>query len=164
MYLHIYCFRVFRVRVKNKLYTIMLSHGQRKSRCYFTISLLFKQDVPLTLIVLGFKDTSTLVGHFVSSPREREKRDRKDCRWKREQGRKRNRNEREETEEIKAFALHPYQLEGEQALPNCKPISVGRLGDARYMTPSHHPTTPCATDITVNCVILSISVCTVWRK
>ena len=25
------------------------------------------------LIVLGFNDTSTLVGHFVSSPREREK-------------------------------------------------------------------------------------------
>ena len=32
------------------------------------------------LIVLGFNDTSTLVGHFVSSPREREKRDRKDSR------------------------------------------------------------------------------------
>ena len=27
------------------------------------------------LIVFGFNDTSTLVGHFVSSPREREKRD-----------------------------------------------------------------------------------------
>ena len=32
------------------------------------------------LIVLGFNDTSTLVGHFVSSPREREKRDRWDSR------------------------------------------------------------------------------------
>ena len=30
------------------------------------------------LIELGFNDTSTLVGHFVSSPREREKRDRRD--------------------------------------------------------------------------------------
>ena len=29
---------------------------------------------------LGFHDTSTLVGHFVSSPREREKRDRRDSR------------------------------------------------------------------------------------
>ena len=29
----------------------------------------------LIVIVLGFNDTSTLVGHFVSSPREREKRD-----------------------------------------------------------------------------------------
>ena len=31
-------------------------------------------------IVLGFNDTSTLVGHFVSSPRERVKRDRRDSR------------------------------------------------------------------------------------
>ena len=30
------------------------------------------------LIVLGFNDTSALVGHFVSSPRERETRDRRD--------------------------------------------------------------------------------------
>ena len=33
-----------------------------------------------TLIVLGFNDMSNLVGHFVSSPREREKRDRRDSR------------------------------------------------------------------------------------
>ena len=32
----------------------------------------------LILIVLGFNDTSTLEGHFVSSPREREKRDRRE--------------------------------------------------------------------------------------
>ena len=31
----------------------------------------------IDLIELGFNDTSTLVGHFVSSPREREKRDRR---------------------------------------------------------------------------------------
>ena len=30
--------------------------------------------------MLVFKDTSTLVGHFLSSPREREKRDRRDRR------------------------------------------------------------------------------------
>ena len=37
-----------------------------------------------------FTDTSTVVGHFVSSPREREKRDRRDSRDEREgQGRKR---------------------------------------------------------------------------
>ena len=34
----------------------------------------------LDLIVLGFNDTSTLVGHFVLSPREREKRDRRGSR------------------------------------------------------------------------------------
>ena len=59
----------------------------------------------------GFNDTSTLVGHFVSSPREREKREsRRDERE--EQGRKRNRNESEEIEEIKIFPLYPYLLQG----------------------------------------------------
>ena len=47
------------------------------------------------LIVLGFNNTSTLVGHFVLSSREREMRDRRYSRGdEREgQGRKRNRNE-----------------------------------------------------------------------
>ena len=65
------------------------------------------------LIVLGFNDTSTLVGHFVSSPREREKKDRRDSRRdEREgQGRKRNRNESEDTEEIKT-SPYPYPLQG----------------------------------------------------
>ena len=64
---------------------------------------LVKRVLFVVLIVLGFNDTSTLVGHFVSSPREREKRDGRDSRRdEREgQGRKRNRNESEETEEIK---------------------------------------------------------------
>ena len=55
------------------------------------------------LIVLEFNDTSTLVGHFVSSPRERETRGRRNSRRdvKEEQGRKRKRNERK-AEEIKA--------------------------------------------------------------
>ena len=49
--------------------------------------------------------TSTLVGHFVSSSREREKRDRRDSRTDERdgQGKKRNSNESEETEEIKTF-------------------------------------------------------------
>ena len=66
------------------------------------------------MIVLGFNDTSTLVVHFVSSPREREKRDRRDSRRdEREgQGRKRNRSESEETDEIKTFSLYPYLLQG----------------------------------------------------
>ena len=37
--------------------------------------------------MLGFNDMSTLVGHFVLSPREREKRDRKDSRGDEERGR-----------------------------------------------------------------------------
>ena len=70
--------------------------------------------VMLILIVLGFNGTSTLEGHFVSSPREREKRDRRESRGdEREgQGRKRNRNESEETEEIKTFPVYPYPLQG----------------------------------------------------
>ena len=68
----------------------------------------------IDLIELGFNDTSTLVGHFVSSPREREKTDRRDSRRdEREgQGRKRNRNESEETEEIKTSPPYPYLLQG----------------------------------------------------
>ena len=63
--------------------------------------------------MLGFNDMSNLVGHFVSSPREREKRDRRDRRNEREGiGRKRNKNESEETEEIKTFLLYPYLLQG----------------------------------------------------
>ena len=71
-------------------------------------------DPPGFLIVLGFNDRSTLEGHFVSSPREREKRNRRESRGdEREgQGRKRNRNESEETEEIKTFPLYPYPLQG----------------------------------------------------
>ena len=49
--------------------------------------------------MLGFNDTATLEGHFVSSPREREKRDRRESKGdeRDRQGRKRNRNEKEET-------------------------------------------------------------------
>ena len=68
----------------------------------------------ILFIVLGFNDMSTLMGHFVSSPREREKRDRRDSRRdEREgQGRKRNRNESEETEEMKTSPPYPYLLQG----------------------------------------------------
>ena len=78
------------------------------------LSMQIYSNNPDQLIVLGFNDTSTLEGHFVSSPREREKRDRRESRGdEREgQGRKRNRNESEETEEIKTFPLHPYPLQG----------------------------------------------------
>ena len=37
---------------------------------------------------------------------------------------KRNSIESEETEEIKTFSLYPHLLQGQQALPNSKPISV----------------------------------------
>ena len=65
------------------------------------------------MIVLGFNDKSTLVGHFVLSPREREKRDsRRDERQG--QGRKRNRNESEKTEETRK-SVHRTRM----PLPKC---------------------------------------------
>ena len=57
--------------------------------------------------------------------------------------------ESEETEEIKTFPIYPYLLQGQQALPNCKPISVGRSGDARYTTPLPNTTTPCLMSLLV---------------
>ena len=71
------------------------------------------------LIVLGFNDMSTLVGHFVSSPREQEKRDRRDSRRdEREgQGRKRKIFESEETEEIKSLPLYPYMCKDSRTCP-----------------------------------------------
>ena len=43
------------------------------------------EDTHQFLIVLGFNDV-TLVGHFVSSPREREKRDRRESRGDKREG------------------------------------------------------------------------------
>ena len=79
-----------------------------------TCSFTYPESVWIWLIELGFNDPSTLVCHFVSSPREREKIDRRDSRRdEREgQGRKRNRNESEETEEIKTSPPYPYLLQG----------------------------------------------------
>ena len=88
--------------------------------------------------MLGFNYMSTLVGHFVSSCREREKRDSRGDE-REEQGRKKNRNESEETEEIKTFPLYPYLLQGEQALPNSRPISVGCKIHNTFTTPDHPP-------------------------
>ena len=60
--------------------------------------------------MMGFSQTSTLVGHFVLSPRAREKRDRRDSRGSEREGQGRNRNETEETEETRNVSLrkHPY--------------------------------------------------------
>ena len=59
----------------------------------------------IRLIVLEFNNTLTLVGNFVSPPRERKKRDRRDSRGdEREgQGRKRNRNEKKQQKKTYIF-------------------------------------------------------------
>ena len=41
--------------------------------------------------------------------------------------------ESEGTEEITTFPLYPYLLQGQQALPNCKPISAGLPRDKQSM-------------------------------
>ena len=64
------------------------------------------------LIMLGFNHMSTLVGHFVLSPREREKREEIVKEMKERAWEERGRNESEETEEIKTFPLYPYLLQG----------------------------------------------------
>ena len=86
--------------------------------------------------MLGFNDTSTLEGHFVSSPREREKRDRRESRGdEREgQGRKRNRKESEETEEIKTF---PSTLTHYKDSRPCPTVSQYQL-DAPVMKDTQH--------------------------
>ena len=59
--------------------------------------------------MLGFNNTSTLVGHFVSSPRGREKMDRRDSRRdeKDGQGSKRNRSDSEKNRRNKNIPPPP---------------------------------------------------------
>ena len=87
-----------------------------------------------SVTVLGFNNMSTLVGHFVLSPREREKRDRRDSRGDERDrlGRKRNGNESGET----PSALTCYK--DSRPCPTVKPISVGRHSDVKDTTPSQH--------------------------
>ena len=59
-------------------------------------------EKPEICYVLGFNDMSTLVGHFVLSPREREKRNRRDSREDEREGMgERKMNDSKETKEIK---------------------------------------------------------------
>ena len=70
------------------------------------------------IIVLGFNDMSTHVGHFVSSPKEREKRDRIVEEMKERDRGERKMNESEETEEIKTFPT-----------PTPPPLPATRIAD-----------------------------------
>ena len=101
-----------------------------------------KSIVLLDWLCSGFTDMYPLVAHFVLSPREWEKWDKRDSKeYEREgQGRKRNRKSKWRNRS-KNTPLHPYLLQGQQAFPNCEPISVGCPGDVRYTKPLHHPTT-----------------------
>ena len=58
--------------------------------------------------MLGFNDMSTLVGQFVSSPREREKRDRKDSTGYEREGQER----KKKMNEVKKKKTFPHLLQG----------------------------------------------------
>ena len=62
------------------------------------------------LIVLGFNDMPTIVGHFVSSPRE-DKRDRRDTRGDERDREERKMNDSEDSKETKTFPLCLYLLQ-----------------------------------------------------
>ena len=83
------------------------------------------------------------MGRFVLSSREREKREEIVVEIK-----ERDRVERGTGMKVKKqkkfkHPLYPYQLQGQKALPNCKPISVGCPSDLRYTTPSPNLTLEC---------------------
>ena len=91
-------------------------------------------------IVLGFNDKSTIVGHFVSSPREREKSDRRDSGRdeREEEGRKRNRNQSEETEEIKhSLSAFTYYKDSRP----CSTVNQNQLGAPVTKDTGHFRTT-----------------------
>ena len=81
------------------------------------------------LIELEFNDTSFGSFCVISQRKGEEKYSRGDQREGEE--RKRKMNEREETKEIKSSPLYPYLPQGYQALPNCKPTSVGCPSDSK---------------------------------
>ena len=85
--------------------------------------------------MLGFNNISVLVGHFVSRPSEREKKESK--RDEREvQGRKRNRNEREEMEEKK---FSPLLLPAIKDSQPCPAVSQYQMDTPVRPTPDHPP-------------------------
>ena len=72
--------------------------------------------------MLGFNNMSTLVDHFVSSPREREKRDSREN--EREEQIRDNKNESKETEELKTS---PYTLTYYKDSRPCPTVSQYQL-------------------------------------
>ena len=104
-----------------------------------------KKKCTLSKIVLGINDTSTLVGHFVLSTGEREKRNSRD---KREgQGRKRNRNEREETEEIKTCPSTLTCYKDSKSCPTVSQYQLDAPSDVRYTTPLPHTLSKALVDV-----------------
>ena len=94
----------------------------------------------------GWREIEEIVEEIVEEMKERDRGERR--KWMKVK----------KPEEIKTFPLYPYLLQGKQALPSCKPISVGSPGDVRYTTPLPHPTTPICDMWTTKAQIRSSSV------
>ena len=101
-----------------------------------------KDNFDFLIDCVGFNDTSTLVGHFVSSPRESEKRDRRDEREG--QGRRRKLNESEEKEEVKTFPSTPTCCNGSRLCPTVSQYQLDALvtQDTRHLCLTQPPPTP----------------------
>ena len=74
-------------------------------------------------------------------------------------------NQSEYTEEIKTFPLNPHLLQGQQALHNCKPISV--MQDTWHLC--LHPTTSPITDqiaikLLTHCILNRLSHTIYWKS
>ena len=97
----------------------------------------------IDLIVLGFNDTSIFVGHFKSSPREREKRDRRDSRGDEREGRgrKRKMNESEDTDEIEHSPSTHTCCKDSRPCPTVSQYQLDALvtQDTRTFVSSNHP-------------------------
>ena len=118
-------------------------HGARELHAPWMADHRRESRLDLYCIELGFNDW-TLVSHFVSSPRGKEKRDSRDERDG--QGRKRNRNESKETGEIKTFPPLPLpaaRIAGlAQLQANISWIPRWRKIPDTFATPDHPPVGP----------------------
>ena len=77
-------------------------------------------------MVLGFNVMPSLWVILCPLPEKRRREIEEIVEMKERDRGERKRNDSEETEEIKRFPLYHYLLQGQQVLPNCKSITVGR--------------------------------------
>ena len=120
----------------------------------------FPRVTAVAFRVLKVNATLTLVGYFELSSREKEKRDRRDSRGDESKGKKRNWNEREETEEIKTF---PSTLTCYKDKKPCPTVSQYQLDsflmkDTWHLCHPHHAT-PLPTGVKPATEPLRLAIC-----
>ena len=95
-----------KTQINLRIRAVWSDSSQSTWRGFESLASKMRPGIQISLLVLGFNDTSALEGHFVSSPRERDKRDRRDSRGDEREGKgkKREMKENEGTEEIITFS------------------------------------------------------------